>query len=354
MERARSFASNLFLGAVALHLLWDHFTTVQNPVLKLAGWALSQAALLCASIALHELAHYAVARLCGMKVWEVQIGGGDWWEWDARGTHWSVGFSGLTGLIRLAPKSQPARPLIAVFAAGAAMNAALLALFAQLASKGLFTGREALLQVFAYPAVFNAILVFYNLRPGGEGGFDNDGRQIQKVLDRTHPLLAGRTLDQENQTWRALIARGEAPHALRELSRVLKKKLGTRTARRDCMDGYVTLAAMLGDPEFMEEARAYAREHFDERPRVPTVKASYGGMLVEHGELERGESLLREAYEEDELPFDRGIIAAYLGRARELAGDAAQAALWYERSRQADPSGLLLERFTRKEKGQTL
>ena len=139
------------------------------------------------------------------------------------------------------------------------------------------------------------------------------------------------------------------------ISQTLGAQTLTREQRLQMLDTYVTWAVMTGAPDCMERGLRHAEELRGELPDQPTIKGSFGSMLIEAGRLEEGEAVLRDAYETDTVAFDRGIIAAYIGRACFLRGDRTEADRWFELSRQADPEGIPLERFLReKEKGQTL
>ncbi len=86
-------------------------------------------------------------------------------------------------------------------------------------------------------------------------------------------------------------------------------------------DGLACLALYHDRPDLLPEARGVMEDLVATFPTTITLKGTLGSILVELGEAEKAEALLREVLHSSRSPIDQAICTAYLARIAMCAGD---------------------------------
>jgi hypothetical protein len=121
--------------------------------------------------------------------------------------------------------------------------------------------------------------------------------------------------DPMSLAWQQTLSTNNVDVLLHTYREYLRDKHLPSEARHQWLDAFATLVLFAGASEFLQEANRYSAELFAAKPAEWTVKATRGGVLVELGHLEEGMTILREVLAHDGSRFDRAIAASYLALA---------------------------------------
>jgi len=91
------------------------------------------------------------------------------------------------------------------------------------------------------------------------------------------------------------------------------------------LDGLACLPILEGLRTYLDEADHWSIKALELSPNDLTLKGTRGSLLVEKSQLDEGEILLREVFENSESDFDYGICAFYLGLIAKRRGNEREA-----------------------------
>lgn len=309
------------------------------------------------SIVVHELAHFFVGRLVGLRPWLISIGDGDvvfQHEFDESKLILRANpYSGAVYPFLFESQSLQARwKLFAMGLAGPLSNIVLCAFFTKVAldptrSLSLYQAPEQLAAVNAYLLLW--CLIPFHANVNGIPTPNDALSLIQLATGRTRtypePLTKAGQADAGGPSWSWLVSQVEANSLLTHCRKQLSNPHLPIAERVTLLDTFATCVLMYGAVEFLPEADRYSEELHSLKPDEWTVKGTRGSVLIETGRLEEGMSMLRELMENDPSAFDRAISASFLGLAELKRNNADQAAEWLRKSRDLDPNCGSLKRI---------
>lgn len=91
------------------------------------------------------------------------------------------------------------------------------------------------------------------------------------------------------------------------------------------LDAVMTNALLFGDSELRSRLDEWSRRALELGPDVPTIRGSYGSVLVELGRNEEGKAVLEPVVAADGSDMDRVLSRTFLARAEHRLGDSARA-----------------------------
>lgn len=101
---------------------------------------------------------------------------------------------------------------------------------------------------------------------------------------------------------------------------------------------------LIDDSAHFAEADALSKEALAAIPWQPTFKSTRGAVLVALDRAAEAVPLLKEAFEDEVDPVNRGSVASVLAMAHARLGEPERAREWLERARALDGAGTLLQR----------
>lgn len=331
---------------------------------------------------LHELAHAAVARALGMKVWRLSVGAGRRWADRAWGDFVvEVRSWWVMGCVVAEPRASrfPAAAWALMVSAGPAANL-LLAACAAAGWWSLPWGMGA--NFLGFFALTNGMTFALSAWPhmiGGSGGLPSDGMQLLRLLRdggarhrRTWRLSGHATASTE------MMSRGRAAEALARIDAGLADAGLFPEARQELESNRVVALIhagrfreasrwgdrLLDDPGSDPQRRAlllnnrvwaglmdgqvaqaagWAREMGEARKSLPGVSAltsTTAACQIAAGALGEGEALMERAAAEDEDGDFCGVQLAWLAVAAARGGDAEQAADHLIAARRVTPESM--------------
>jgi tetratricopeptide (TPR) repeat protein len=335
-------------------------------------------------ILIHELAHAAVAKLTGLRVFGIVIGVGKTiWSGKLFGMQWAINSLPIGGITSVGARPVPniRGKLFLVYLAGPASHI-LLAYASHLLSRmlpaGSFWGRFLVALVFA-----NILLALFNLFPrklsfttGVQG---TDGWHLfrtpflkEQELTKLHvgyfaaeALLAYTENDFDTaKTWveQALaldgdsaiarnvlgilqMARGEYPASRTTFLQLLETEESKEPALHYILLNNVAyLNALMGDPALLTEADQYSAEALKHLPWVAPVVGTRGTVLVELGQIEEGIALLTKAMSLHPDKQGKALNACHIALGEFRRGQAAEAHKYLVTAQTLDPDCVLLPR----------
>ena len=305
------------------------------------------------SIVVHELAHFGVGRLVGLRSWLISIGDGP--------AVFQHQFNTFKLILRANPYSGVVYPFIlesqlsktrwkqfAMVLAGPLINLALCIYFTKVAlnpnrSLSLYNAPEQLAAVNAYLLLWclipfhadvdgirtpNDALSLLQLATGQNRTTSRPSPGIAQASSRT-PI---------GPSWSWMVNQVEAAGLLTHCREQLSIPQLPIAERVTLLDTFVTCVLMYGAGEFLPEAERYSEELFTLKPDEWTVKGTRGSVLIETGRLEEGVSMLQEVMDKDPSAFDRAISASFLALAELKRNNLDLAAEWLRKSRELDPN----------------
>lgn len=312
------------------------------------------------SIVFHELAHFAVGRLVGLRPWLISIGDG----------HVVVQhqFDTVKLILRANPYSGVVYPFVlesqlsqtrwkqfAMVLAGPLLNLALCIYFTKVAldptrSLSLYQAPEQLAAVNAYLLLW-CLIPFHANVDGVQTPNDalsliqlatGRNRTASKSLAKVAQADAGTPT---GPSWSWMVNQVEATSLLTHCREQLSNPHLPIAERVTLLDTFATCVLMYGAGEFLPEADRYSEELYTLKPDEWTVKGTRGSVFIETGRLEEGMSMLQEVMDKDSSAFDRAISASFLALAELKRNNVDGAAEWLRKSRDLDPNCGSLKRI---------
>lgn len=312
------------------------------------------------SIVVHELAHFAVGRLVGLRPWLISIGDGH--------VVFQRQFDKFKLILRANPYSGVVYPFVlesqvsktrwkqfAMILAGPLINLALCIFFTKVAldptrSLSLYQAPEQLASVNAYLLLW-CLIPFHTSLDGIQT--PNDALSLIQLAtgqNRTTSKPSAGTAQAGGETpvgpsWSWMVNQVEATGLLTQCREQLSDPQLPNGERAALLDTFATCVLMYGAGEFLPEADRYSEELYTLKPDEWTVKGTRGSILIETGRLEEGMSMLQEVMDKDPSAFDRAISASFLALAELKRNNVDVAAKWLRKSRDLDPNCGSLKRI---------
>jgi hypothetical protein len=343
----------------------------------------------------HELAHAAIGRLLGVRVFGVTVGFGPvifcrrifGINWEAR--LWPLG--GGTMMASPPQKNSRWRIFGAVFA-GPILHGVLI--FAAMAVLAFLLILRVWFKVDTSTVSFwiilfltcNLLLVIFNLLPvkaaTPSGQLGTDGWQLfhlafqkpdeQEIQDQSYYVMealdglrrsdsgaALRWIEQglvnypdqptlRNVQAAALIETERYSEAREVLRSLLSSEETKNTPFKFLLYNNIAYAdLLLKNPDLLPEAEKFSADAYRQMWWMPEIVGTRGTVLVEMGKLEEGMGLLREAMGRSKNSRSRAANACHLAVAESRAGHAEQGRLYFELARKLDPKCYLLGQTAR-------
>ena len=383
MRRHRRVLRNyLVIGLLALGLLtFDRESRI--------GWFLASlfTLQLCvvAVVIPHELGHGCAGRLLGLRVYDLVVGlGRTIYERKLLGFRWSfkaVPFGGMAIAGHPTRKRLRLRQFFFILA-GPAANAVLAALIFPFSQLGdLFVWRDpvhvANLFWFANIATL-AVALWPHRTQTDRGLLSSDGlslwrtirmneAEVSQYLQGYFALEAHEYRKRKDfvraQDW---IEKGlrKFPQSAVLLTLAGMNLLSLRRFREgrerfvqalatpglDTTTRFVTLNniayanALIGDPDFLDEADNYSQQAIENFSWAPFAIGTRGTVLVARGEIEAGLELLRRSLAESDEPQNKALNACMLAIGERKLGNLTASEEYLKAARLLDPDCLLLDR----------
>jgi len=335
-----------------------------------------------ATVVLHEAGHALAAVLLRFHVFAVVIGyGRSIREWDLRGRMLQLNAVPFSGFVIAATRQgRLLRPrLWALFAAGPAVNAALiLLLWHALPDRG---APDLLTAPAPVPALlfWNGLALLLSLFPATRqthvGVGASDGLMLVRIslmsreklsvfLNAYEPCLAwvamwrqdfatARRLCEEgllrnpmDVTFRACLGTlnllaGRFSEA-REQLRALLDDPAAQTVKASICNNLAWADVCLGTPELLHEADRCSAEAMRAAPHEPAFKGTRGAVFIRLGHLDSGVSYCREAFRANRRPSARAINACWIAIGEALKKNHPEALRWLESAEALDSACVLL------------
>jgi tetratricopeptide (TPR) repeat protein len=335
-------------------------------------------------ILMHELAHAAVAKLTGLRVFGIVIGVGKTiWSGKMFDMQWMVNSLPIGGITSVGARPVPniRGKLFLVYLAGPASHV-LLAYAAHSLSRmlpaGSFGGRFLVALVFA-----NILLALVNLFPrklslttgvqGTDGwhlirapflkeqelaklhvGYfaaeallaytDNDFDTAQSWVEQAL-TLDGNSAIARNVLGILQMAHGEYPASRETFLQLLETEEAKQPALHYILLNNVAyLNALMGDPALLTEADHYSAEALKHLPWVPPVIGTRGTVLVELGQIEEGVAMLKKSMSLHLDKQGKALNACHIALGEFRRGETAEAHKYLVTAQTLDPNCVLLPR----------
>lgn len=316
------------------------------------------------SIVIHELGHFFVGGLVELHPWCLSIGHGD--------IVFDKEFRKFRLILRAFPYSGVVYPFFfsadakhtrsrefAMSAAGPLSNFVLFGLGALL----VLTGSNAwdnfdVLQpssVGIYFLIANAYILFWSLIPYyadlNGAKVPNDGMMLIQLFFGRLPKAWVESSNSQTVTgrlspsWNLYVNLLDVEKILKSIRERLANPSLPAEDRHHALDEFATCVLIYGAKDNLAEALIYARELFQSKPDEWTVKATYGSVLVENGDLAGGVPLLEEVLKNGSTNFDRAFAAVSLGLAQLRQDQLGAAKEWLNKAREIDPASPCLPRL---------